>query len=331
MATLYVADQGAVLAKTDDRLLVRKGRNILRDIPAIRVDRIVLFGNVHITTPAVAYALNEGIDVAFLSSRGTYRGRLQPEWGKDANLRQQQYRVFVDPHRRLLLARQIVRGKVRNMASLCRRQRPRRTTDALRAVARHLVELSEKAARAPSTPSLRGLEGAATAAFYRAFSSLLSPQLGFQGRNRRPPRDPVNALLSLGYTLLYNTCYATINTVGLDPYLGFFHETRRGHAALASDLMEEWRPLIVDSLVLSLVNHRELGPEQFLSHKGQPRLTKGGLERFLTHYDARLASKIQHPRLQQRISYRRCVEIQTYHLADALRSSKQPYQPFLAQ
>jgi CRISPR-associated protein Cas1 len=331
MATLYVAEQGAVLTKTDGRLLVRSGRKILRDIPAIRVDQIVLFGNVHLTTPAVAFVLNEGIDVAFLSSHGSYRGRLQPEWTKDAKLRQRQYSVFLDPRRRLVLARQLVHGKLHNMASLCRRQRSDKTTGIVKATVQYLARLDKKVTCATDLASLRGWEGAATAAFYQAFSTLLRPKLGFQGRNRRPPRDPVNALLSLGYTLLYNTFYATINVVGFDPYLGFFHEAKRGHAALASDLMEEWRPLIVDSLVLSMINHRELGPEQFLGLKEQIRLTKNGLEHFLARYDARLASRIRHPRLERRMSYRRCIELQTRHLADVLRNPERTYHPFLTQ
>ena len=329
MGTLYIAEQGAVLTKTDGRLLIRKGRKVLQDIPAIHVEQIVLFGNVHLTTPAMAFALNEGIDIAFLSSYGTYRGRLQPAWTKDARLRQRQCRVFSDPRRRLVLARQLVHGKLHNMAALCHRQRPQKAPGTIRAAVGRLVQLDKKTANATNLAVLRGWEGIASATFYHVFSTLLRPELGFRSRNRRPPRDPVNALLSLGYTLLFNTFYAMINIVGFDPYLGIFHETKRGHAALASDLMEEWRSIIVDSLVLSMVNHRELGPEHFLCLDGQIRLTKEGLGRFLKRYDARLASKIQHPRLNQRMSYRRCIELQTRHLADVINNDKALYYPFL--
>lgn len=331
MATLYVAEQGAVLTKTDGRLLVRKGRRILQDIPAIHVEQIVLFGNMQLTTQAMAFALDKGIDVAFLSSHGTYRGRLQPAWTKDAKLRQRQYSAFSDFRRRLVLARQLVHGKLHNMAALCQRQRSAKVTGVVKTAVNRLVQLDKKAANAANLAALRGWEGAASATFYQAFSTLLRPELGFRGRNRRPPRDPVNALLSLGYTLLYNNFYGMINIVGFDPYMGLFHEVKRGHAALASDLMEEWRPIIVDSLVLSMINHRELGPEHFLCLEGQIRLSKEGLERFLKRYDARLASKIRHPRLDQRISYRRCIELQVRHLANVISGPKKLYTPFLVQ
>jgi CRISPR-associated protein Cas1 len=230
-----------------------------------------------------------------------------------------------------MLARQLVHGKLHNMAALCRRQRSRKATGAIKTAVDRLAQLDKKAANAADLAALRGWEGAASAVFYQAFSTFLRPELGFRGRNRRPPRDPVNALLSLGYTLLFNNFYATINIVGFDPYLGLFHEVKRGHAALASDLMEEWRSIIVDSLVLSMINHRELGPEHFLCLEGQIRLTKEGLERFLKRYDARLASTIRYPRLNQRISYRRCIELQTRHLADVISDQKKQYYPFLVQ
>jgi len=331
MGTLYIAEQGAVLTKTDSRLLVRKGRKVLQDIPSIHVEQIVLFGNIQLTTPAIAFALDKGIDVAFLSSYGTYRGRLQPVWTKDAKLRQTQYGAFSDPRCRLILARQLVHGKLHNMAALCRRQRSAKATGPIKTAVSRLVQLDKKTANAANLATLRGWEGAASAAFYQALSTLLRPELGFRGRNRRPPRDPVNALFSLGYTLLFNNFYAMINIVGFDPYLGLFHEVKRGHATLASDLMEEWRPVIVDSLVLSMINHRELRQEHFLCLEGQIRLTKKGLERFLKRYDARLASKIQHPRLDQQMSYRRCIELQVRHLADVISDPKKSYHPFLVQ
>jgi CRISP-associated protein Cas1 len=329
MATLYVVEQGAVVAKTDGRLVVRKGHEVLQDIPAINLKQIVLFGNVQLTTPAIAFALDEGIDVAFLSSHGKYRGRIQPAWAKNAKLRQSQFSAFLDPCRRLILAQQFVHGKLRNMATICRRQRSAKKTGVVKIAIDHLVRLDKKAQKAPDLAALRGWEGVASAVFYRALSALLLPEAGFRGRNRRPPRDPINAMLSLGYTLLHNDIFAAINIVGFDPYLGLFHEVKHGHAALASDLMEEWRPIIVDSLVLSMINHRQLGPQDFLRIDKQARFTKKGLEKFLKGYNARLASETLHPRFDQRMSYRQCLELQVRHLANVIGDRGKRYSPFL--
>jgi len=331
MASLYITEQGATLAKIDGRIIVRKGRQLLADIPAIKVDQIVIFGNANLTTPMVKFILENGIDVAYLSSRGTYRGRLQPGFAKDAHLRQMQYERSLDPHFRLALSKRFVGGKIHNMRALCRRQRRDLKDSPVEAQLATLERLSHKVALAEGLEELRGYEGAASAAYYKAFRGLLKRDLGFERRDHRPPRDPVNALLSLGYTLLYNNIHALINIVGLDPYQGFFHETKHGHAALASDLMEEWRPLIVDSLVLMMVNREELGKGDFRRIRGQVRLTKEGLARFLRRYDGRLAAEVFHPRLKVRVPYRRCLELQVRHLAKLISGEARSYQPFLAR
>jgi len=342
MATLYITEQGATLAKIDDRIVIRKGRKVLEEIPAIKLDQIVIFGNANFTTPAIKFILEKGIDVAYLSSRGIYRGRLQPELAKDARLRRRQYEKSLDLGFRLALSKQLVSGKLRNMLALCRRhQRSRKQKQKqkqrqkqkdkdkeLGAQLRTLERLARKVASAEGLEELRGYEGAASAAYYRAFRGLLRQDLGFERRNHRPPRDPVNALLSLGYTLLYNNVCGLINIVGLDPYQGFFHEPKRGHAALASDLMEEWRPVIVDPLVLSMINRGELSKGDFRWIRGQVRLTREGLERFLRRYDSRLAARVFYPRLKMKTSYYRCLEFQVRHLADLLLDREKSYQPF---
>lgn len=328
MATLYITKQGATLAKIDSRIVIRKGRKVLKDIPAIKVDRIVVFGNANLTAPAIKFVLENGIDVAYLSSRGIYRGRLQPEFAKDAHLRQMQYEKSLDSGFRLALSKRFVGGKIQNMMALCRRQRRSQKDKVIEAQLGILERLSHKAALAEGLEELRGYEGAASAAYYKAFRRFLKGDLGFERRNHHPPRDPVNALLSLGYTLLYNNIYGLINIVGLDPYQGFFHETKHGHAALASDLMEEWRPLIVDSIVLSMINRGELSKSDFRWIREQVRLTREGLERFLRRYDGRLAAKVFYPRLKVRIPYRQCLGFQVRHLADLLLGKAKSYRPF---
>jgi CRISPR-associated protein Cas1 len=329
MGTIYITEQGATLTKTDGRLIIRKDDKILQDIPAIHVDQVVVFGNAHFTTPAVHFILENSIDVAYLSSRGRFRARLQPELAKDATLRQEQYKKSLDADFCLAMAKAIVRGKIQNALVFCQRQRKRH--EDVRAALDTLRLTLQRLGQADHLDAVRGFEGAATAAFYRAFRRFLRGEWNFHNRLHHPPPDPINAVLSLGYTLLYNQVLGAINLVGLDPYLGFFHQTRHGHATLASDLMEEWRTIIVDSLVLSVVNRGELTTQDFHLHNGHVRLTKEALGRFLQKYDARMQSKVQHARLRQSLPYLRCVEQQVRHCAQVIFEKHQRYHPFAAR
>jgi len=325
MATLYVAEQGALVAKKGERLLVRKDGKVLKDVPLVHVERVVLLGSVHLTTPALVHLLEKGVDVVLLSRRGNFRGKIQPPWAKDARLRQRQYATHQEPTERLNLARYFVTGKIRNMIALWRRQRKCRE---LGTAVRELQGLAHKASGAKDFAELRGYEGAASVLHFRVFRMSLGRDLGFRRRAHRPPTDPVNALLSLGYTLLHNEFYALTAVMGLDPYLGFYHEVKHGHPALASDLMEEWRPVIVDFLVLGLINRGELRPAHFRKPRNGMRLTREGLEIFLKAYEQRLTSRITHPRERVRLTYRQCLEVQVRYLAAHLRGKVAAYEPF---
>lgn len=325
MASLYVIEQGAVVAKKGERILVCKDGRILKEIPLVHIDRVVLFGNIHLTTPALTHLLKRDVDVVLLSSRGTFRGKVQPPWAKDAELRRLQYAAHGDPRKRLHLARMFVSGKIHNMIALWRRHGKARECGG---PVKELRKLMRKVSKAPDIPALRGYEGAAGALHFETFKVALDQDMGFRRRKHRPPTDPVNALLSLGYTLLHNEFYALACAVGLDPYLGFYHEVKRGHAALASDLMEEWRPVIVDFLVLGLVNRGEISPGHFRIGRDGVRIVREGLELFLKSYERRLTSRVFHPREGKRLTYRRCFEAQVRDLIAYLRGKAPSYEPF---
>jgi len=326
MGTLYITEQGAVITKTDGRLVIRKDAETLQDLPAVQVDQIVIFGNVAFTTPAVRFVLEQGIDVAYLSSAGTYRGRIQPAWAKDATLRYEQYRWARDDRFCLQVAQQLMAGKIQNMLAFCRRQR-RLGKDAPQHLAA-MEGMQQRVAKAEKLEQVLGYEGAASAAYFRLLKTFLPHDWGFQTRQAHPPTDPVNALLSLGYTLLYNQLYAAINVVGLDPYQGFLHQRKRGHATLASDLMEEWRAIIVDSVVLTVINRREIKVDDLQRTNQGVRLTKSALTRFVKRYDARVAEEVLAPTGQYRTTYRRYFELQVRHLARVLLGEAPMYRPF---
>lgn len=328
MGTLYLTEQGATVTRTGERLLVRKDGKLLQDMPALHVDQIVVFGNAGFTTPAVQYVLENGIDVAYLSSRGTYRGRLQPAGAKDAALRQQQYRRSLDDAFCLRIARAVVAGKIHNAVAFCQRQR-RLTHEGKRRLKR-LKALLPSVHAAGDLQQLLGYEGTAAAAYYQVWRTFLRADFDFQKRQAHPPSDAVNALLSLGYTLLYNRMFAAVNIVGLDPYQGFFHQCKYGHAALVSDLIEEWRAIVVDSIVLTVINRREIKPGDFQHGGHGPRLTKAALTRFLTRFDARVNETVLLPGVLGKTTYRRAFELQVRQLARVISAEQTTYEAFQA-
>ena len=327
MAILYITQQGAVLHKSGNRVIVKKNRDVLQEIPIVQLDEVVIFGNGHITTQTMGYLLHKNIPVSFLSSQGKYKGKLQPPYAKDTHIRRQQYAAADEPSQCLELAKCFVRGKLTNAVRFSQRQRSQNAE--VKSAIRATRQTLEKLERAKSLDSLLGYEGAGAVAHYRAFRQFLAHDWGFTTRQFRPPPDPINAMLSLGYTLLHNHVYTFINVVGFDPYCGYFHQPKHGHAALASDLMEEFRQVIVDGYVLSLVNNNRVRPEDFEQTNKGIRFTKDALDRFLVGYYGRMQQTFQHPTRNEKTTYLRCIELQVRHLARVITGEEKAYQPFL--
>jgi CRISPR-associated protein Cas1 len=293
------------------------------------VSQVIIFGNVGITPATVSFLLGRGIDVAFLTKQGRYKGRLQPEFSKKVSLRQQQFARAADEAFCLEVAKAIVAGKIANARTLCLRQHRALRDKKIEGVIRRLERAMRKVAKVNSIEAVRGQEGAAGAAYYEAFGRMIRGEgFSFEKRTKRPPKDPVNALLSLGYTLLHNNVYAMVNVVGLDPYQGFFHAARHGHPTLASDLSEEFRAIIVDSVVLSVVNKGMLKPGDFRPSKGGIYLTKEGLKKFVGQYEGRMNTQVMHPHFGERMSYMQCIERQVRFFSWVLTGRAKEYKPF---
>jgi CRISPR-associated protein Cas1 len=330
MAILYITEQGATVGRTDGRLLVTKEKRVIDDLPAFKVEGIVAFGNVHLTPTTIAFCLQQGIEVSFLSMAGVYRGRLQPEFTKNVVLRQQQYLRAADAGFCRAQAVAIVAGKRRNMVAMIQRQRRLRNEG--RSPVAELEAIVPRLAGAPSLESLNGYEGTASAAYFRSFRAALKEDWGFTARIYHPPTDPVNVLLSLGYTLLYNNVLAAASVVGFDPYMGYFHRPRQGHAALASDLMEEHRSVVVDPLVLTALNKRMLVKQDFRQEPtAGVRLATDALKRFLGLYAARINETVSYPAMSIRTTYRQVIELQARQFARVVLGEETVYRPYSAE
>jgi len=238
-----------------------------------------------------------------------------------------QYRAATDEEESIRLARCFVSGKLRNQRTLVRRN----GRDVDQILVGRLRALRRSAERATTAESLLGTEGAAGRAYFQAFPSMLRGETGlfdFEGRNRRPPRDPVNAMLSFAYSMLVKDVLVTLIGVGFDPYLGFYHRPKYGRPALALDMMEEFRPIVADSVVIGLVNTGEIRPVDFIERAGSVALTESGRKRLIGAYERRLDQTVIHPIFGYTVSYRRVLEIQARLLGRVLLGEIERYPPF---
>lgn len=326
---LYVSEPGAVVGVSGGRMEVtRKGERLVSR-REIDVSQVCVFGNVQVTTQALRQCFAREVPVAFFSGGGWLQGVAEGLPSKHVELRRCQ--VVLAGQGGLEIARRIVRGKIRNCRTLLRRNgRP-----APGPTLESLAGLAEKAGAVSSTASLLGVEGAAARLYFEALPSMIRSELSlpgeafsFEGRNRRPPLDPVNCLLSFVYALLVKDLVAALCLAGFDPYLGFFHRPRFGRPALALDLAEEFRPLIGDSVVVNCINNGEVRPSHFVVRGLGVSLTGDGRSAVIASYERRLEIEVRHPVFGYKVTYRRLLELQARLLAANVLGEVPAYVPF---
>jgi CRISPR-associated protein Cas1 len=349
-AVLYLQEPGSHVGKRSEHLIVRKDGAELQRIPIAALHQVVLFGNVQISTQALETLTANDVPLVFLSSHGRFIAAVEPAPTKNVQLRLNQYRLFADPARALALARAVVRAKISNQRTLLMRslrsksladdptssgseppQDPIRGSD--EPAARDMADLLNRLDRIHDPAVLLGTEGQAAALYFSQFNRMLKCPIpggtfDFKSRNRRPPRDPVNCLLSFAYALLVKDCFSALCTVGFDPYHGFYHTGRHGKPSLALDLMEEFRAVIADSVVLTLVNNGSLSPKDFISWRGACQLTEEGRTRFFHAYEQRKATVVTHPVFGYKMAYGRMLEVQARMLAAHIRGDIPEYTGF---
>lgn len=363
MPTLYLTEEYAVVHRdSEDCLLVKipekRGKDGNRSsparkehIPLIKIDQVVVLGEVTLTASAMHLLLERNIEITFLSHYGQFRGRLSPLFSKNGVLRLAQYRAHHDMTKRCELARSFVIGKLSNQRTMLQRYNRRLSDAGMRQAIEQMGQLQHQLAnlylekahvakrqtsgdhRIAGTPleTILGLEGASSAAYFGSFGKLLSDpkRWPFPGRVKRPATDPVNALLSFGYSLLTNKVASAIQVVGFDHFVGYLHSTFHGRPALALDLMEEFRPIIVDSVVLTLLNNRMFTGNDFVVELGAYRLKDEPRKAFFTKFEERLNEEINHPLFGYKVTYLRCIELQVRLLAKFVTGEIEEYVPFL--
>jgi CRISP-associated protein Cas1 len=328
---VYVQGQGLSVGLKGETLEIRDKGKAVSDARLLDTSQLNLFGNVQLSAQALRELAAREIPVLHLSYGGWLAAVTTPPPHKNIELRRRQFAAANDPAICLQLARAFVSGKIRNQRTLLRRNARELPENLLY----RLAFWRKRAERETSLESLLGVEGTAARDYFSNFALMFKPGGGgrpaafdFNTRNRRPPRDPVNALLSFLYSMLAKEMLVALVGVGFDPYQGFYHQPRYGRPALALDLMEEFRPLVADSAVIGLVNNGEVRPSDFVSRAGAVALTEGGRRRVLEAFERRLDTLVTHPRFGYQISYRRIFEVQARLLARFLPGEIADYPPF---
>lgn len=336
---LYLNTQGLRVGKSGAVLKVQEKDKVVQEVRIVDICQLNLFGNIQLSTQAVQTLCENEVPIAYFSMGGWFYGVTHGLGVKNIYLRREQFRLADVPGFCLRLARALVAGKIRNQRTLLQRNHIEPPSSALV----FLKNMIDQAEQAEAPDELLGIEGNAARVYFQHFAGMIKfdddPASGngnatspftfdFANRNRRPPRDPINALLSLAYSVLAKDLTIVCHAVGFDPYLGFYHRPRFGRAALALDLMEPFRPLIADSAVLSAVNTRMIAPRDFIQTGNAVALKPEGRKAFFRAYEQRMDTLVTHPIFGYRVNYRRVLEIQARLLARVLTGELHTYPVF---
>ena len=285
MAVVYVKEAGAAIRKNGERIAVTQNGQTLLEIPMLYLDNLALIGNVQLTTQAMHMLLEKGIDISYFSRNGKYVGQTAVDSSKNIFLRFEQYQFYMDINRRLEMAKKIVANKIRNQIALIRHFRWDNTEydwkADVRSLERHLKEIEAK----ENPNQVLGVEGICANIYFRAFGRMLKCDFTFSGRNRRPPRDPVNIILSLAYTFLTKEICSSLEAESFEPYLGFLHGIRYGRKSLALDIIEEFRQPVADRFVIFVFNKRIFGKYDFEDSEDMISLNEDGFKKFCSEYE----------------------------------------------
>jgi CRISP-associated protein Cas1 len=335
--TLFVTTQGAYLAKEGETITVKvEGEARLR-LPVHTIGGIVCFGNVSCSPFLMGFCAENGVGISFLSEHGRFLARVQGPVSGNVLLRREQYRLADDPKASADVARAVLTGKIANCRTVLQRalrdHTDKMAVDEVAFAAKRLGNCLEILAREQPLDALRGCEGDAAHIYFKVFDHLIVAQkkdFSFEERNRRPPLDNVNALLSFIYTLLVHDIRSALETVGLDPAVGFLHRDRPGRPSLALDLMEEFRPFLADRLALSLINRQQVQAKGFQkSDSGAVLMTGETRKTLLVAYQERKQEEILHPFLDEKVTIGLLFHTQALLMARYLRGDLDGYPPFI--
>jgi CRISPR-associated protein Cas1 len=335
--TLFVTIADAKVNLENENVCVKKDNEILLKVPLLNLEGLVMFNYFGASHQLMAECAKRNITISFLSEYGKFLGAFYGETKGNVLLRREQYRIADDSKRSLDFARNFIFGKLHNQKWVLERglrdNALRLDAELLKTASEQITESMKKALACDVVDTLRAIEGSAAHYYFRAFDELIlhnKDRFAFENRNRRPPTDPVNAMLSFAYTLLTSECRHALETAGLDSYVGFMHVDRPGRASMALDLIEELRPHFADRFVLSLINRGEITPGDFeVQESGAVLMTAKSRKGFLAAWQQRKKETITHPFLKEKLEWGIVPHVQAMLLARTIRGDLDEYPPFL--
>ncbi len=332
MSYLYVCEQGAVIGVSGNRFQVKYKDGMTKSIPMETMEVIEVFGKIQLTTQCLDTCLTRGINVIFYSQYGSYYGRLVSTNHVNVGRQRRQAELGASGDFNLGMSRRIIDAKIRNQIVILRRYARNTNYDIKRPVA-EMQYMCQKVQEGTSVEQIMGFEGNAAKIYFKVLGQLINPEFVFSGRTRRPPLDPFNSMISLGYSIVLNEIYGKLEARGLNPYFGVMHSDREKHPTLASDLMEEWRAVLVDSTALSMLNGHELEKEDFYSNVEEPGvfLTNEGFKTYIQKLEKKFRADNKYlTYVDYSVSFRRAIDLQIGQLIKAIETANvEEYKPII--
>lgn len=333
LSYLYVTEQGATIGISDNRFQVKYKDGLLKSVPIETLEIIEVFGKVQITTQCLEECLKKGINIIFYSTNGSYYGRLIST--SHVNVKRQRLQADLGKNDvfKLAFSKRVIDAKIKNQIVIIRRYARNKEINIERSIDEMQYMLRKIKNQCSTIDQLMGYEGAAAKIYFKVIGKLINPDFSFSGRNRRPPLDPFNSMISLGYSIMLNEIYGKLEGKGLNPYFGIMHRDREKHPTLASDLMEEWRAVLIDSTVLSMLNGHELNKEDFYTDLEGPGvfLAKEGFKVYIKKLETKFRTESKYlSYIEYSVSFRKALDLQVNQLVKAIEAgAPELYSPII--
>jgi CRISPR-associated endonuclease Cas1 len=333
LSYLYVTEQGATIGISDNRFQVKYKDGLLKSVPIETLEIIEVFGKVQITTQCLEECLKKGINIIFYSTNGSYYGRLIST--SHVNVKRQRLQADFGKNDvfKLAFSKRVIDAKIKNQIVIIRRYARNKEINIERSIDEMQYMLRKIKNQCSTIDQLMGYEGAAAKIYFKVIGKLINPDFSFSGRNRRPPLDPFNSMISLGYSIMLNEIYGKLEGKGLNPYFGIMHRDREKHPTLASDLMEEWRAVLIDSTVLSMLNGHELNKEDFYTDLEGPGvfLAKEGFKVYIKKLETKFRTESKYlSYIEYSVSFRKALDLQVNQLVKAIEAgAPELYSPII--